>query len=49
MYIVVGGPGLKQSGLVVFWFGVASFGMELGPVMEWTGGRWFGGSFGGEV
>ena len=34
MYIVAGGPGLKQSGLVAFWFGEASFGGEV-----WTGGR----------
>ena len=33
MYIAASGPGLKQSGLAVVWFGEVSFGMELGPVV----------------
>ena len=43
MYIAVGGPGLMQFGLATFWFGEASFGMELGEKDGWTGGwlvRW---------
>ena len=42
MFIAAGGFGLKQSGLVAFWFGEASFGMELGEVGAWSGCGWFG-------
>ena len=35
MYMAAGGPGLKQSGLAVIWFGEASFG---GEVCVWLGG-----------
>ena len=42
MYIAAGGPGLKQSDLVAFWCGEASFGMELGEVGAWSGCGWFG-------
>ena len=46
MYIAAGGPGLKLSGLVVIWFGEASFSKELGPVVGVVRGRCV---FGSEV
>ena len=42
MFIAAGGLGLKQSDLVAFWFGEASFGIELGEVGAWSGCGWFG-------